>query len=85
MSTLLIEDLQKDFHEKSEACKKYAEENEIEELILGDETYWNMLVEREEAYMKYKQHVEPPSRFNRIFRPVIERRINRFKDLARWG
>ena len=82
---MTIHKLQKDYQEKSEACKKYAEEHEIEELILGDKTYWNMLVEREEAYMRYKEHVEPPSRFNRIFKPVINHRIQRYKDLAKWG
>jgi len=85
MTTLKVEELQKDYQDKASACKKYAEEHEITTLIDGDKTYWTMLVEREEAYMKLKQHVEPPSRFNRLFKPVISQRIMRYRDLARWG
>ena len=77
--------LQKDYQQKSEACKKYAEDHKIDELILGDKTYWEMLLEREESYMKLKQHEEDPSRFNRLFKPVIAQRIRRYKDLVRWG
>ena len=82
-SPTTLEELRKDFENKSESAENYKTRNGISTLESADSKYLQLLIDRELAYFEYKKvEIGEPS-FSRLHAPVINHRLNRYRDLLK--
>ena len=78
---LTLDELKTEYENKADAAKRYARANFIFDLYDADKTYLKLLIAREEAYFDYKKaEVNDDTFFNRRYAPIINHRIQQFKN-----
>lgn len=78
-----LTELRTDFENKSQAAENYKTLHDIDGLETADAGYLELLIAREESYLKYKELEVGEPRFSTLHAPVILHRLDRYKDLLR--
>lgn len=77
-----LDQLWKEYDHKSQECVKYKKANNIPDgLESADATYLQLLIDRDTVYLKFKELEVGEPRFSRLHKPVIEYKLNRYRDL----
>lgn len=79
-TTTTLDQLKKEYETASKEVNDYADENQITDFFEGDQTYLNLLLKKHEAYKAWKQAETPEFKFNTVYAPVINNRLQRIKN-----
>ena len=76
-----IDQLKKEYEKLRKECQNYADSKNIPDLLESDRPYLRLLIKREKAYYLYKEAELPEMEFKRLYAPVIDHRLRRYKAL----